>query len=160
MSHTMLQNMRSMLTEYTTSGGTIDKLEDIYLPSDSVVAPGSVAEGSTDRNTAPAINLTRTIMARLLAVPSNKKVLDSLPPDQVWRTGNDVILLDGFRNPIIYVPRRGLTRVNLGAIGENKYPQATQNQTIAPAGGQPFFASAGEDGDFSKGDDNHYSYEQ
>jgi len=99
-------------------------------------------------------------MARLLAVPSNKKVLDSLPPDQVWRTGNDVILLDGFRNPIIYVPRRGLTRVNLGAIGENKYPQATQNQTIAPAGGQPFFASAGEDGDFSKGDDNHYSYEQ
>ena len=172
MSHTMLQNMRSMLTEYTTSGGNLDKLEDIYAPSDSVASPTAVAEGASDRNST-AVNQTRTIMARLLAIPSNKKVLDSLPADHVWRTGNDVVLLDGFGNPIIYVPRRGLTGVNLGKTGENEYPQATKNRTIASPGakklstddppimlGQPFFASAGEDGDFSKGDDNHYSFEQ
>jgi len=161
-----------MLTEYTTSGGNLDKLEDIYAPSDSVASPTAVAEGASDRNST-AVNQTRTIMARLLAIPSNKKVLDSLPADHVWRTGNDVVLLDGFGNPIIYVPRRGLTGVNLGKTGENEYPQATKNRTIASPGakklstddppimlGQPFFASAGEDGDFSKGDDNHYSFEQ
>jgi prepilin-type N-terminal cleavage/methylation domain-containing protein len=169
MSHTMLQNMRSMLTEYTTSGGTIDKLEDIYSPNYSVTAPtGSMEEGQTLRDNSIAVNQTRTVMARLLAVPSNKKVLDSLPPDQVWRTGNGVVLLDGFHNPILYVPRRGLTGVNLGKTGEQSF--SNTNQTVVSPGarnlgsnvreGQPFFASAGEDGDFSKGDDNHYSYEQ
>ena len=172
LTHSVLQNLRGMLTEYTTSGGNLDKLEDIYAPSDSVASPTAVAEGASDRNST-AVNQTRTIMARLLAIPSNKKVLDSLPADHVWRTGNDVVLLDGFGNPIIYVPRRGLTGVNLGKTGENEYPQATKNRTIASPGakklstddppimlGQPFFASAGEDGDFSKGDDNHYSFEQ
>ena len=175
LTHSMLQNLRGMLTEYTTSGGNLDKLEDIYAPKDSVPTPGSVAEGGSDRD-APAVNQTRIIMARLLAIPSNKKVLDSLPADHVWRSGNDVVLLDGFRNPIIYVPRRGLVGVNLGYSGTDKSQKpiySNPTQTIASPGakllgkgpppimlGQPFFASAGEDGDFSKGDDNHYSYEQ
>jgi prepilin-type N-terminal cleavage/methylation domain-containing protein len=183
LSHSMLQNLRGMLTEYTTSGGNLDKLEDIYsaagpgVPAPYQVqvpqVPGSpnlftsVVEPSPARD-ADTIKLTRVIMARLLAIPSNKKVVDSLPPDHVWRTGNDVVLLDGFRNPIIYVPRRGLVGVNLGKTGENTY--SNPSQTITSPGakpisttvkvGQPFFASAGEDGDFSKGDDNHYSFEQ
>jgi type II secretory pathway pseudopilin PulG len=171
LTHSMLQNLRGMLTEYTASGGTVVKLEDIYSPTFSVAAPdGSMAEGMALRNSASAVNQTRTIMARLLAVPSNKKVLDSLPADHVWRTGNDVVLLDGFGNPIIYVPRRGLTGVHLGFTGSGTPPYSNPRQTILSPGAkdlgnnvkesQPFFASSGADADFTKGDDNHYSYEQ
>ena len=182
--HSMLQNLRGMLTEYTASGGDLDKLEDLYsssTPPYSVDAPqlpggSSVAEGMPARNT-PAIKMTRVVMARLLAIPSNKKIVDSLPADQVWRTSTglatqDVVLLDGFRNPIIYVPRGGLRGVNLGKTGEQSYSKPKQTilspgaRTISGTGsnavrqGQPFFASAGADADFAKGDDNHYSFEQ
>jgi prepilin-type N-terminal cleavage/methylation domain-containing protein len=180
--HVVLQNLRGMLTEYTTSGGSIDKLEDGYReppnPATSdfpatltIKAPsGSVAEDMPTRN-APAINQTRIVMNRILAVPSNQKILDSLPPDTVSRNATGIVLLDGYRNPIIFVPRRGMTGVNLVKTGAGTFDKA--NQTIASPGakvitagtpniieGVPFFASAGEDNDFSSGDDNHYSYEQ
>jgi len=182
LTHTNLQNLRSMLTEYTSSGGSIDRLEDGYreppnpatadFPATlTIKAPsGSVADDMPSRNS-PAVDQTRVVMNRILAVPSNQKVLDSLPPDSVWRTGNGVVLLDGYRNPIIFVPRRGLAGVNLQRTGTGTFDKT--NQTVASPGarivtsgtpdiveGSPFFASAGEDNDFSSGDDNHYSYEQ
>jgi type II secretory pathway pseudopilin PulG len=85
------------------------------------------------------------------------------------------ILLDGWNNPIIFVPSSGL-RVKLLA-GERGYNPADPNQDyiiVSPEGhvtnqgtagvyvdrpGRPFFASAGPDGDFTKGDDNLYSFE-
>jgi hypothetical protein len=90
------------------------------------------------------------------------------------------ILLDGWSNPIIYVPATGL-HVKLLA-GQGVYHpvddadtfSATQDYIlISPEGsvsgngtpnpvvtrpGRPFFASAGPDGDFTKGDDNIYSF--
>jgi prepilin-type N-terminal cleavage/methylation domain-containing protein len=112
------------------------------------------------------------------------------PPSASWQhmgnTGEPPIhhtpvLADGYRNPIWFAPLTGLgvepmpTRpangVNLQSNGNGSY--SSPNQTILPPGwqqktvsghliklGRPFFASAGEDADFSKGDDNHYSYEQ
>jgi len=82
------------------------------------------------------------------------------------------LLLDGWGNPIIFVPASGL-RVNLqdpanssqtmpwivvspeGRVLNNGQATAAVSQP-----GRPFFASAGPDGDFSKGDDNVYSFEQ
>jgi len=64
--HVALQNLRGMLTEYTTSGGSIDKLEDGYRepPNSStpdfpatltIKAPiGSVADDMPTRD-APAV---------------------------------------------------------------------------------------------------------
>ena len=89
------------------------------------------------------------------------------------------LLLDGWGNPIIFVPATGL-RVRL-LNGKSDYDPADPAQNfiiISPEGrvqtysaaltgspfvlspGKPFFASAGPDGDFSKGDDNVYSFEQ
>jgi hypothetical protein len=97
------------------------------------------------------------------------------------RIHHTAVVADGSHNPIWFAPITGLgveqtsirtgNGVNLQANGNGGYARA--NQTIVPPGsqtktvsgetiklGRPFFGSAGEDSDFSKGDDNHYSFEQ
>jgi prepilin-type N-terminal cleavage/methylation domain-containing protein len=90
------------------------------------------------------------------------------------------ILLDGWGNPIIFVPASGLHVKLLNGQGsylasDPASPAQTQEFIIiSPEGsvsgngganpvvthlGRPFFASAGPDGDFTKGDDNIYSFE-
>jgi type II secretory pathway pseudopilin PulG len=76
------------------------------------------------------------------------------------------MLLDGWNNPIIFVPATGL-RVSLkdfpdwivispeGKVLNNGQTGATVVQL-----GRPFFASAGPDGSFKTGDDNLYSFDQ
>lgn len=87
------------------------------------------------------------------------------------------IFKDAWGNPIIFVPGSGL-RVRL-LNGQKDYsdPKVITAIAISPEGrvktdatglaapytvtpGRPFFASAGPDGDFSKGDDNIYSFEK
>jgi prepilin-type N-terminal cleavage/methylation domain-containing protein len=91
------------------------------------------------------------------------------------------LLLDAWDNPIIFVPATGL-RVRLlngqSTLNQNEASDNFQQTfiVISPEGkvgtdpatkepiviqpGRPFFASAGPDGDFSKGDDNIYSFQQ
>jgi type II secretory pathway pseudopilin PulG len=89
------------------------------------------------------------------------------------------LALDAWGNPILFVPSAGLTGVNLGFKGgrdtasaanferpnvtmTSTGPQPTPSditQYRPPAGARPFFVSAGEDGDFTTGDDNVYSFE-
>jgi hypothetical protein len=114
----------------------------------------------------------------------------STPPTGSWAPDNTPavpIMLDAWNNPIIFVPATGL-RVRLlnGAKtygtpdSSGKYtgiPTEVTTQIIAsPEGkvvvdtssqqpkvtqaGRPFWASAGPDGDFAKGDDNIYSFEK
>ncbi|HEX3355963.1 MAG TPA: prepilin-type N-terminal cleavage/methylation domain-containing protein [Tepidisphaeraceae bacterium] len=100
------------------------------------------------------------------------------PPGTGWVTGTPALplLLDGWNNPIIFVPATGL-QVRL-LNGQSTFNPADATQTwiiVSPEGrvtgngtanptvttpGRPFWASAGPDGDFSKGDDNVYSFEQ
>lgn len=62
----------------------------------------------------------------------------------------DPMLLDGWRNPVIYVPTGGLiTNLNVNGTMTQKI--------IAAIDRQGFWASAGQDGDFTQGDDNVYS---
>ncbi len=97
--------------------------------------------------------------------------------DESAAPNNTPLVLDAWDNPIIFVPATGMT-VYL-KNGESDYKGlATQRFiVISPEGtvannlsgtlnptvtrpGRPFWASAGPDGDFSKGDDNVYSFEQ
>src|SRR5258706_12580182 len=102
LTHTALQNLRGMLTEYETSVGSLDKLERLYDPSQysgaalppdfkpaspdfpalfTILAPEdripsrttSVAEDMPARN-GPAILKTRLVMNQLLSIPSNQKI--------------------------------------------------------------------------------------
>jgi len=88
------------------------------------------------------------------------------------------MLLDGWNNPMIFVPATGL-RVKL-LNGHPKIDPSFNDQDfiiVSPEGkvigngasspgpmvvqiGRPFFASAGPDGSFEKGDDNLYSFDQ
>jgi type II secretory pathway pseudopilin PulG len=86
------------------------------------------------------------------------------------------VFLDGWHNPIIFVPATGLKVRLLNGKSALAAGERTQNFIIvSPEGtvdnngsstvdpvvvslGRPFWASAGPDGDFSKGDDNVYSF--
>jgi prepilin-type N-terminal cleavage/methylation domain-containing protein len=84
--------------------------------------------------------------------------------------------LDGWGNPIIFVPGgelgiSGVVEVNgrvpvgsggMVTSGDTGVPPGTtplKTHTLVSPNGRPFFASAGPDGDFSRGDDNLYSFE-
>ena len=99
------------------------------------------------------------------------------PPGMGWGATDHhtPVVADGYGNPIWFIPRGGLgdtpNGVNLVSKGGGSYdkpnqlivaPGAVPNPTPPPTkiGKRPFFASAGEDGDFSKGDDNQYSFDQ
>jgi prepilin-type N-terminal cleavage/methylation domain-containing protein len=80
------------------------------------------------------------------------------------------LLLDGWGNPIIFVPggqlgtgtklnSDGSVAVNSGSMRSGSGTSAITTQASSPDG-RPFFASAGPDGDFSNGDDNLYSFEK
>jgi prepilin-type N-terminal cleavage/methylation domain-containing protein len=75
------------------------------------------------------------------------------------------LLADAWGNPIIYVPYRLGTGNALNADGTIPAAQGILKVggitfTQQSPDGRPFFASAGPDGDFSKGDDNIYSFEK
>ncbi|MGH7180174.1 MAG: hypothetical protein ACREJC_22540, partial [Tepidisphaeraceae bacterium] len=93
------------------------------------------------------------------------------------------LFLDAWGNPIIFVPATGLrTRLLVdkkdydpGNFDQNviilspegEMGRSTGSTPGVPPGfpyvkrpGRPFFASAGPDGDFTKGDDNLYSFEK
>ena len=110
----------------------------------------------------------------LLKVPTNaqtgrlvvKSDSTANPPTTV---ADPPMPIDTWGNPIIFVPRGGLEGVRLKAnsTADNRITSAGVDNTSygsnvlppTPAGAQPFFASAGPDGDFTTGDDNVYSFE-
>jgi prepilin-type N-terminal cleavage/methylation domain-containing protein len=179
-----MQTLRAMVTEYETASGSIDKIERLY---DSKVTPGPAPDfkpappefpadfqirapsrsvvddpSGTDRQNKVVLK-TRLVMARLLSVPANRAVLDSLPPSTVERTADGVVLLDAHRNPIIYVPGHGITHVNLQKRSNSNSEQVYEkpNQTItSPDGHHGFWLSAGADARFDRGDDNQSSLDQ
>jgi prepilin-type N-terminal cleavage/methylation domain-containing protein len=76
------------------------------------------------------------------------------PSDAYWLAATEdatvPVMLDGWGNPIIFVPSGALTNVTAGGnVGTFKSPD-----------GRPFWASAGPDGIMSQGDDNMYSFEK
>ena len=170
--------------------GVEDDFERRELPPGSgkfyyqETAPANVTAeaGAADRfsdGANRAVQRTQIVMGRLLAVPANRSSLGALPADTfltmpAGAAGNLIVaqsgapapppvLVDSYRNPILYVPAGGLIGVKFAAdpallrrvTSRGVVPEAA----APPVGSRPFFASAGPDGDFSTGDDNVYSFE-
>jgi prepilin-type N-terminal cleavage/methylation domain-containing protein len=175
-----VQTLRNMLTEFEVQGAAMRKLDDIYAGLDPLPAPGMVTENSTDR-TGEAVKRTRLVMKRLLAIPANRKLLAEMPgstpnssdptkieSDLIWRTVDgsgqeEIIFLDSHRNPIVYVPKSGMSGVTQGGktltITTPGARDVKQPDNSIKFQGTGFFAAAGVDGNFQAGDDNVYSFQ-
>jgi len=141
----------------------------MYLPGDELVVPAGNGQ---------------------LSYYACKSRTQTPPPGGAWQhlggageppVHHTPVLADGFHNPIWFAPETGLgierttirkpNGVNLQSSADGTYGRP--DQTILPPGsmtkviggqtikiGRPFFTSSGEDADYSKGDDNHYSFDQ
>ncbi len=108
----------------------------------------------------PPGNLQYWMQAYPVYNPTGSRVADDAVP----------VLLDGWGNPIIFVPGGILgngAAINADGTVIPGSGSMHSSAVSAPAGyqvrspdGRPFFASAGPDGDFSKADDNLYSFEK
>lgn len=182
-SRTALQQITDAYTAY--QGAYSVNVNPIVFPAITVTDTGvTQPQNPNDPAAIPAdmhrydpfVQITSTIaMARILSLPENKtamaKISTKMLPTWLTVAGAPAtnILLDAWGNPIIYVPASGLVNVQLKSDSTKYYRvQSTGVQSyttfnsppVANANARPFFASAGPDGDFAKGDDNIYSFEQ
>ena len=89
-------------------------------------------------------------------------------PRGITLGGNEApVLLDGWGNPIIYVPPGGIVVQIKGAarslVGQELWHDALHadpRDRPSKSTDHPFWASAGPDGNFDNGDDNVYSFRQ
>jgi type II secretory pathway pseudopilin PulG len=171
---------RGMLTEYENHNGT-DFIAGIY-PGNPII--GTVNGDMSDRSGSGSprygngdVQRTMQLMQILEQIPANRTTVSSVqskrilePPPNTAPNSMDTqgaVLLDGWGNPIILVPPGGLlvTMPN-GSNGTANYVVRSSGvfpQSTAPpitTADRPFFASAGQDGDFSQGQDNVYSFQQ
>lgn len=134
-----------------------------------------------------AVQRTLDVMYLLMRIPANQTVAQSVqskrimepipssstntpPPNPITQ---GAVLLDGWGNPIIFVPREGL-HVNIKDNSQNPpvvmpyvvrstgtFPTNSTGTNDPPMTGneRPFWASAGQDGDFTQGEDNIYSFQ-
>ena len=122
-----------------------------------------------------SVQWTQAVMFILLKDPKNRALISQLPPKRILETppplnpgGNPnppytvdaAVALDGWGNPIIYVPRGGLhvwLNPTNSSSGPTEYVIRSSGMfpvtggTIPPVGpnDRPFFASAGQDGYFT-----------
>lgn len=153
-----------------------------YWPSYEItdVVPGAgitVDATGAGRYSCNAVQCTSDVMYLLMRVPANRTTIQSIPPKQLFvaQAGQAAptidqgpILLDGWGNPIIFVPRGGLHVTmpdpNTGAtltyvVRSTGIIPFTGTEPLLTGNERPFWASAGEDGDFTNGADNLYSFQ-
>jgi len=147
-----------------TPDGSIWTISDVTAPypSDRYPLPDAIT-------TSPQNMVSRTqqiVMTALMRSPNNANAIKQMPASRLMKDQNGnpyqvPIILDGWGNPIIYVPRGGITVWVTTGSGPTLI-------TVSRPDNRPFFASAGPDGDFSayspspapsqvRGDDNVYS---
>jgi prepilin-type N-terminal cleavage/methylation domain-containing protein len=152
----ILQNLANLQAEYERT-----KKLAFNTP---IAAPGAVVDGAADRLAHPAIAQTQQVIGEMMRVPSIRDTLGRSIGEGVLRQTNGTpldppVLVDAWNNPIIYVPATGLGNVTVA--GQSYNISSAGAYALAgspPPGARPFWASAGPDGDFSKGDDNVYSF--
>jgi hypothetical protein len=145
------------------------------LAKDAITA---ATAATAKRYTAPAIVNTQRVMGLLQSVPANRSIITNLPANQLMSEvlpattagllpaaggtpPNPPLIVDAWGNPIIFVPAGGLYGMTVGEILRLRAPTSATsfNGPITSNDKRPFWASAGADGDFAKGDDNIYSFE-
>jgi prepilin-type N-terminal cleavage/methylation domain-containing protein len=128
-----------------------------------LTAPGVYSATGTESYQYYNTRVAITLMQRL---PSVSKLLSDLPSDSRETAvalptppgGQPAVnarhLLDAWGHPLLFVPGGGLMGVTRAGAVVNDYLTPIKSPDE-----RPFWASAGPDGDFSKGDDNLYSFE-
>jgi len=187
---TTLANLTNM-SEELNSKNKLAGFDIIYPPLPSPPAPPAptgpetapgVVTSDTDNSDrlGLAVHRTAEVMGRLISIPDNKKILEKFPSDQLLPVppaspySAGTVVLDGWKNPIIFVPAAGLGQVHSkladtysggnfsrGArvIFNGEYWTANDSTSSAPAAPswfqgirspdlRPFWASAGPDGSF------------
>jgi type II secretory pathway pseudopilin PulG len=158
---TTLQNLQSMSEELNRKS-RLAGFEVIYtfVPPPPVpgaeVAPSLVSADSpsTDRF-GPSVGRTSVVITRLASIPDNKRVLDKFPADQLMSgvsytfpdgtTQTSIAALDGWRNPILFVPATGLQHVAAKAgeqsthVSGQSYPRGAR--VIHDAQNAPYAAT-------------------
>jgi len=199
--HTTLQNLTNMSEELNRKN-KMEGLDSIYGPPIPPAVPPAVAPETAPGNVTSdtrnqdrlgqAVYHTAQFMRYLGSIPDNKKILERLPSDQLLAVpasgsfSGGTVVLDGWRNPILFVPPAGLANVqskqqntysstnySRGArvVMNGEYWTAAESTSSSPTppswfkgirspDGRAFWASAGPDGSFIDGDDNIYSFEQ
>jgi prepilin-type N-terminal cleavage/methylation domain-containing protein len=135
--------------------------------------PWDVNPGQPNRYMA-AVSTTQTVIGVLMRSPKNKDAVAQAPSKTLLRDTNNNAMsppdfVDAWNNPIIFVPSGGLKGVTLTQTqgNPNGATYTVRSSGVYPTGSEPglgpkdrpFWASAGQDGDFSKGDDNVYSFQ-
>jgi hypothetical protein len=137
-----------------------------------------------------ALQNTEVIMQAMLTLPENQTIINNLPQNKVTKDAlnNIPLILDGWGNPIFFCPGGGLTGIWVDPANSSNLTQVVTSDGVKPNGynpmlttyvpagasvpNQPFFFSAGPDGDMSNGhgwtlgatvtssmtDDNIYSF--
>jgi prepilin-type N-terminal cleavage/methylation domain-containing protein len=126
---------------------------------------GGPAYNVTNSRSAAINEMVFGYMSYALKFPVNAKGVNGLPSNALANSSGTPVVLDGWGNPIIFCLPPGLTNVFLHfgtsqAILVGPAPQNTTQTAITSPDGRPFFVSAGADGDFTRGDDNMYSFQQ
>jgi prepilin-type N-terminal cleavage/methylation domain-containing protein len=164
MGNTQVQNVIGAVPN--TPDGQVWTVGDVTAPypSDRYPLPDAITTAPPIAN---MVRRTQTMIASLMRVPGNANAIKQMPTSRLMKDQNGnpypiPIILDGWGNPIIYVPSGGI--VVYVTTGSGSTPI-----TIKSASNRPFFASAGPDGDFGAvtaspnptphGDDNVYSKE-
>jgi prepilin-type N-terminal cleavage/methylation domain-containing protein len=138
-----------------------------------------MSTAGTARYQALAVQRTHDVMYLLLHIPANrttvlsiqsKRILEAQSGSASASIDQGPILLDGWGNPIIFVPRGGI-HVYLTDHSTNPPKNSiyvVRSTGVFPVGNvdppltgneRPFWASAGEDGKFQQGEDNIYSFQ-
>jgi prepilin-type N-terminal cleavage/methylation domain-containing protein len=176
---------RAMLTEYENHNG-ISVVTNATGAGPIGPYVGDVSSRGGGARFGSGVANTMKMMIGLLQVPANRTVVEGIQAKRILEPKTNTtaitldqgtVLLDGWGNPIIVVPPAGL-------VVKIKDPSDTTGATMVPyivrtsgtypctppsppytasvpvsAADRPFFASAGQDGDFSFGEDNVYSFQ-
>lgn len=162
---------------------------DVYITINNVPVTdmGDKADTGGPRYASGAVVRSYDVMYVLMHLPSNrttalavqsKRVLEPPSGNTPATIDQGVVLLDGWGNPIIFVPRGGIhvyiqnpASTSSSPLPANIYlVRSTGTTLLTPSGSlmkdppmtgaeRPFFASAGQDGDFTLGEDNVYSFQ-
>jgi prepilin-type N-terminal cleavage/methylation domain-containing protein len=141
---------------------------------------GNVTQGLSDQGDLNLVHRTLVAMQLFMSIPENATLINNLPQGKtvmvtllntsITPAPQVPILLDGWGNPIYFVPSGGVANVLFS--GDTNYPPTSNTPTwhvISSSGthgsgytgassDRPFFMSGGPDDDVSRGDDNVYSF--
>ncbi|HSI34103.1 MAG: type II secretion system protein [Phycisphaerae bacterium] len=140
--------------------------------STKLAVPGVLPDDAKAKLADDKVRRTRVALRLLTGVPANEKHLADLPREMRIDLGGKTLnenrladpnpglpmpVVDGWGNPILYVPGVGATGIK-DAPDPLLSPDKTTVGTVEV--GRSYWMSAGPDGDYSTGEDNIYSWGQ